>query len=96
MTTLVTNYLERINCTLVKFASKRSGFPLTHWARAEIAIMNRISECGSLGTANRNRRNVGLETLSDYAGSKVERRDKRDRRDKGVTMNQFCKTPEKK
>ena len=55
--------------------------------------MNRASECGSLGIANRIRRKVSLEQLSEYAGSKVERRN---RRGNGVTMNQHFNTPEQK
>ena len=55
--------------------------------------MNHTSECGSLGIANRIRRSVGLEQLSEYTGNKVERRE---RRGKDVTMNEHFKNPKQK
>lgn len=93
MTTLGTNYVESINCTIAKFAPTRSDFSLTHWARVEIAIMNRTQSFGSLGVANRVRAKVGLEQLSQDAGKRVK---KRDRRGNGVTLDQPVKTPEQK
>lgn len=53
MTTMGTNYIVSINETPAEFNSKRPNFPLTHWARAEITIMNRTSECASMLIANR-------------------------------------------
>lgn len=93
MTTLGTNYLESVNCTLAKFATKRSDFPVTHWARAQIAIMNRTHPSGSLGIANRIRCKVGLEQLSEDAAKRVERRDTRG---KGVVGDQPFRTPQQK
>ncbi|CAN0429652.1 unnamed protein product, partial [Pylaiella littoralis] len=41
MTDLGTNHLESMNGSIAAKATKRSDFPLTHWARAQIGIMNR-------------------------------------------------------
>lgn len=76
MTILGTNDLESVNGSLANFALNGSELPSTHWARAEIAIMNRTQTFGSLGVANRVREKVGLEQLSQDATKNVERRDR--------------------
>ena len=77
MTDLGTQFLESVNTTIASKAQKKSDYPVTHWARAQIAVMNRSLPCGALGVANRCREKLGLPQLTDPAASIVSATEKR-------------------
>ncbi|CAM9840711.1 unnamed protein product [Ectocarpus fasciculatus] len=90
---LSTNFLESMNATIAAKATKRSDFNRTHWARAQIAMMNRTHEDGSVGVANLIRSRLGLPALTNRAASKL---DAHDRRGKRVKVGQKHESAEQK
>ncbi|CAM9179128.1 unnamed protein product [Ectocarpus sp. 8 AP-2014] len=88
---LGTNFLESMNGAIAAKATKRSDFNRTHWSRAQIAMMNRTHEEGSVGVANLIRSRMRLPPLTNRAADKMEALD---RRGKHVVVGQLHRTKE--
>ena len=56
-----TQYCESMNGAIAGKATKRSDFPETHAARAEVAVLNRVMKGGALRTANLVREELGSD-----------------------------------
>ncbi|CAB1101939.1 unnamed protein product [Ectocarpus sp. CCAP 1310/34] len=80
MPDLGTQFLESVNGSIASKASKRNDFPLTHWPRAQIAVMNRTLRCGTLGVANLIREELRLPILSAPAAKVVSDHERKNTR----------------
>lgn len=88
-----TQYLESVNGAIAGKATKRSDFPRTHWARAEVAVLNRVMKGGALRIANRIRDTLRMEPLTSPAADVVEAAERRTMK---VVKGQAHQTAEQK
>lgn len=93
MQDLGTQYLESVNGSIATKITKRCDFKTSHWARAQIAIMNRVLPCGPSGVANRIRERLRLPPLPPQSVKKAEAHERKNMR---VVHGQTHATQEQK